>query len=87
MMPILRIYYSTFGQMGVGIDGVAPPPPPLIIPITQVLVVQEKNKVVIQWEGSNMNDMYADAVLTLCLQIEANPQAIKQSSLRSITQV
>ena len=34
-----------------------------------------------------MNDMYADAVLTLCLQIEANPQAIKQSSLRSITQV
>ncbi|KAL5262541.1 hypothetical protein ACHWQZ_G008069 [Mnemiopsis leidyi] len=51
-----------------------------------ILVVQEKNKVVIQWEGSNMNDMYADAVLTLCLQIEANPQAIKQSSLRSITQ-
>ena len=50
-------------------------------------MVQEKNKVVIQWEGSNMNDMYADAVLTLCLQIEANPQAIKQSSLRSITQV
>ena len=25
-MPILPIYSSTFGQMGIGIDGVAPPP-------------------------------------------------------------
>ena len=24
MMPILPIYFSTFGQMGMGIDGVAP---------------------------------------------------------------
>jgi len=51
-----------------------------------IVVVQEKGQVVLEWDGSNLNDMYADAVLTLCLQIEANPQAIKQSSLRSITQ-
>ena len=28
MMPIFPIYSSTFGQMGMGIDEVAPPPPP-----------------------------------------------------------
>ena len=54
---------------------------------SKIVVVQEKGQVVLEWDGSNLNDMYADAVLTLCLQIEANPQAIKQSSLRSITQV
>ena len=27
-MPMLPIYSSTFGQMGMGVDGVAPPPPP-----------------------------------------------------------
>ena len=27
MMLILPIYPSTFGQMGMGVDGVAPPPP------------------------------------------------------------
>lgn len=42
-----------------------------------VTVVQEKRSVVVEWMANPVNDMYADAVLAVILQVESNPTAFQ----------
>ena len=44
MMPVLPIYFSTFGQMGMGIEGIPPPPPPPPPPISSELPCLHQNR-------------------------------------------
>ncbi|XP_031566314.1 cleavage and polyadenylation specificity factor subunit 3-like [Actinia tenebrosa] len=45
-----------------------------------ITVIQEKSSVVIEWMANSVNDMYADAVLAVILQVESNPMAAQAAS-------
>ncbi|KAJ7369824.1 Cleavage and polyadenylation specificity factor subunit 3 [Desmophyllum pertusum] len=38
-----------------------------------ITIIQEKRSVVVEWVANPVNDMYADAVLAVILQVESNP--------------
>jgi len=42
-----------------------------------ITIVQEKGSVIIEWPSNPVNDMYADCVLTVVLQVEGNPQFVQ----------
>jgi len=44
-----------------------------------ISVVQEETAVAIEWTADSVNDMYADAVLAVILQIESNPRELEIS--------
>lgn len=41
-----------------------------------VTVYQDRGMVIIEWNSNPMNDMFADAVLTVVLEVESNPSAV-----------
>ncbi|XP_046860569.1 cleavage and polyadenylation specificity factor subunit 3-like [Xenia sp. Carnegie-2017] len=45
-----------------------------------VTVTQGKNCVIVEWIANAVNDMYADAILTVILQVDSNPTAVQMSS-------
>ncbi|KXJ20960.1 cleavage and polyadenylation specificity factor subunit 3 [Exaiptasia diaphana] len=45
-----------------------------------ITVVQENQSVLIEWTANSVNDMYADAVLAVILQVESNPMAAQAAS-------
>ncbi|XP_041043954.1 cleavage and polyadenylation specificity factor subunit 3 [Cetorhinus maximus] len=42
-----------------------------------ITVVQEPGMVVLEWVANPLNDMYADAVMTVILEVQSNPKAQK----------
>ncbi|CAH3014813.1 unnamed protein product [Porites evermanni] len=40
-----------------------------------ITIIQEKRSVTVEWVANPVNDMYADAVLAVILQVESNPTA------------
>eukprot|EP00795_Rhopilema_esculentum_P012678 gene12678-3391_t len=42
-----------------------------------ITIYQEKGSVIIEWPSNPVNDMYADCVLTVILQVEGNPQFVQ----------
>lgn len=47
-----------------------------------ITIVQEKRSVTVEWVANPVNDMYADAVLAVILQVESNPTALQASRSR-----
>eukprot|EP00795_Rhopilema_esculentum_P012680 gene12680-3393_t len=43
-----------------------------------ITIYQEKGSVIIEWPSNPVNDMYADCVLTVILQVEGNPQFVQE---------
>ena len=41
----------------------------------------------LQWIANAVNDMYADAILTVILQVDSNPTAVQSMCQLSITNV
>lgn len=47
-----------------------------------VTLIQGKENVNVEWIANAVNDMYADAVLTVILQVESNPAAVQLTSAK-----
>ncbi|EDO39587.1 predicted protein [Nematostella vectensis] len=45
-----------------------------------ITVMHEKSSVLIEWVANSVNDMYADAVLAVVLQVESNPTAAQAAA-------
>ncbi|KAK3748849.1 hypothetical protein QZH41_018736 [Actinostola sp. cb2023] len=45
-----------------------------------ITVIPDKESVLIEWTANSVNDMYADAVLAVILQVESNPMAAQAAS-------
>lgn len=58
-----------------------------LVVFNEITVIKEDKTLTLEWIANAVNDMYADAVLTVILQVETNPlsiQASKQTTLPSI---
>lgn len=48
-----------------------------------VTILQERNAVILEWMSNPTNDMYADAVVVIVLEVEVHPSQVKSSTKTS----
>eukprot|EP00118_Oscarella_pearsei_P007095 m.33584 g.33584 ORF g.33584 m.33584 type:complete len:691 (+) comp31847_c0_seq3:10-2082(+) len=53
---------------------------PALSVFNAITIVKDEDYLILEWEGNHVNDMYADAVLGVVLQIESNPAVFEKNA-------